>query len=258
MHRKLLFFLAGCSIVLSWSCGAGKKLDAANAQVSQLQSQVTQLTNDKAALTSQVATLQKQVNDLTSSNSAMMDEYNRFKTTCQQNAAKLAMAQSYIQDQYNTLVEVQKKIDAAEADFKSQGVEVYYKDGLVHVQMADNLMYKSGSDMLNQKGKTALADLANVLNQYPDLKVIVLGNTDNVKFKGSMDNLGLSTDRANGVVRVLVDCKVDPTRLTSAGKGKYNPIADNATAEGRAKNRRTDIILNPDLVKLWESVQNNN
>jgi len=66
----------------------------------------------------------------------------------------------------------------------------------------------------------------------------------------------LSTDRANGVVKILRDdYKVDPTRLTSAGRGKYSPIADNSTTEGRAKNRRTEIIINPDLVRIWQSVQ---
>jgi len=102
-----------------------------------------------------------------------------------------------------------------------------------------------------------LGNLANALNGYPDLKVIVVGNTDDVMYKkGAMDNWTLSTDRANGVVRILRDdYKVDPVRLTAAGKSKYNPIADNSTKEGKAKNRRTEIILNPDLEKIWDSVQ---
>jgi len=84
----------------------------------------------------------------------------------------------------------------------------------------------------------------------------VIGNTDDKKFKGSSDNMSLSTERANGVVRILAnDYKVDPTRLTAAGKGKYNPVADNKTEEGRAKNRRTEIILNPDWEKVWETVE---
>jgi len=89
--------------------------------------------------------------------------------------------------------------------------------------------------------------------------VYVVGNTDDKKFKkGNSDNLSLSTERANGVVRVLRDdYQVDPTLLVAAGKGKYAPVADNSTEEGRAKNRRTEIILNPDLLKLWESVQKN-
>ncbi len=81
-----------------------------------------------------------------------------------------------------------------------------------------------------------------------------MGHTDDVKFKkGHSDNLSLSTERANGVVRILSDnYKVDLVRLTSGGKGKYAPVADNATAEGRAKNRRTEIILNPDLQRVGQ------
>ena len=118
------------------------------------------------------------------------------------------------------------------------------------------MLYKSGSAVVGEDGKKVLGDIAAALNEYPDLRIVVVGNTDDQKFKNSnTDNLSLSTERANGVVRVLRDYKVDPNRLTSAGKGKYNPISDNTTAEGRAKNRRTEIILRPDLVKLWQSVQ---
>ena len=74
--------------------------------------------------------------------------------------------------------------------------------------------------------------------------------------KGVADNWSLSTERANGVVRTLVkDYNIDPARLTAAGKGKFNPIGDNSTEEGRAKNRRTEIVLNPDWERLWESVK---
>ena len=112
--------------------------------------------------------------------------------------------------------------------------------------------------MIGNDGKKALEALATALNGYPNLKVIVVGHTDDVMFKkgNNDDNLSLSTERANGVTRALRENNVDPLRLTSAGQGKYHPVGDNTTKEGRAKNRRTEIILNPDLLKLWESVQN--
>jgi chemotaxis protein MotB len=132
---------------------------------------------------------------------------------------------------------------------------VYAKDGLVYVSMEDNLLYKSGRAALSDSSKYALAKLARVLNDYPKLHVIVVGNTDTVQFKKGSDNWTLSTERANCVVRVLRDSGVDPSRLTSAGKGKYAPVADNSTTEGRARNRRTDIILNPDMERIWQSVQ---
>jgi chemotaxis protein MotB len=77
--------------------------------------------------------------------------------------------------------------------------------------------------------------------------------------KGVADNWSLSTERANGVVRVLTkDYSVDPGRLTSAGRSKFHPIGDNSTAEGRAKNRRTEIVLNPDWERIWETVKTEN
>ena len=107
---------------------------------------------------------------------------------------------------------------------------------------------------MGEAGKNALGSLASALNDYPNLKVIVMGHTDDVHVKGKADNLSLSTERANGVLRILRDSyNVDPTRLTAAGQGKYNPVADNSTEEGRAKNRRTDIILNPDMERIWRS-----
>ena len=94
------------------------------------------------------------------------------------------------------------------------------------------------------------------MNEFPKLKVVVVGNTDTVHVKGVKDNWSLSTERANGVVRVLSkDYSVDPMRLMAAGKSKFNPVADNSTAEGRAKNRRTEIVLNPDWERIWESVK---
>jgi chemotaxis protein MotB len=122
--------------------------------------------------------------------------------------------------------------------------------------MQDNLMYKSGSAALSPDGKKALGNLAAVLQEYPKLEVIVVGNTDTVHVKGVKDNWSLSTERANGVVRALTkDYNIDPARLTAAGKGKFSPIADNSTAEGRAKNRRTEIVLNPDWQRIWQSVK---
>jgi chemotaxis protein MotB len=95
-----------------------------------------------------------------------------------------------------------------------------------------------------------------VLNENPNLLVYVIGNTDSVKVvRGFTDNWSLSTERANTVVRVLRDqYQVSMDRVTSAGRGKYDPIADNATADGRKQNRRTDIILNPDLSRLWDLI----
>jgi chemotaxis protein MotB len=241
------------STVLFFSCGSSKKLETQNQD---LTSKNSQLTSQNSQLTSQVADLQKQVNDLTSQNKTIVDQFNSYKSSCEADRKELKSVNELLDEFVNNVTELQKKIEEAEQNFKDHGFDVYSKDGVVFVDMEDNLLYKANSATLSKDGKKALGNLATVLNDYPKLKVVVVGNTDTVHVKGMADNWSLSTERANGVVRVLTkDYSLDPARLTAAGKSKFNPIADNSTAEGRAKNRRTEIVLNPDWDKLWESVK---
>jgi len=250
MTQKLFITCSLISGIVLSSCGTGKKLEAANAQVQQLQAANSELTakqND----------LQKQIDNLTASNKSVEQQFAQYKSGCEQSSQKLQAMQAAEKEDEAALNEMEKKIDAALANFNNKGVDVYQKDRVIYINMEDKLLYKSGSAVLGEDGKTALENIAAALNEYPDLKVVVVGHTDDKKFKNSnSDNLSLSTERANSVVRVLRDSyHVDPTRLTAAGKGKYSPVADNTTEEGRAKNRRTEIILRPDFMKLWESVQ---
>jgi len=247
-NKSTIFFLLLGAVILS-SCGAGKKLDNANAQIADLQSQNSQLTSSNNDL-------KKQVTDLTTQNKAASDQFNSYKVQCQKNEQELKEVNDAMNELADNVMALQAKIDSAEAEFNSKGLEVHSENGVVYVDMQDNLLYKSGSAKLSEDGKKALGNLASVLSEMPKLKVIVVGNTDTVRVKGVADNWSLSTERANGVVRTLVkDYNLDPARLTAAGKGKFNPIGDNSTEEGRAKNRRTEIVLNPDWERLWESVK---
>ncbi len=241
MFKKLII----TSLVLSslaMPAMAGKKLKKARAQI-------TQLEQANAELTAQNANLQANL-------SALNSEFQSYKEGCTVTQNKLREVEGALQEEYATMRKVEQQLADALIDFKDKGVEVYSKDGLVYVSMEDKLLYKSGSSALGTEGKDALGKVASALNDYPKLKVIVLGHTDDVQFKKGSDNWSLSTERANGVVRLLRDSyNVDPTRLTAAGKSKYAPVADNSTAEGKAKNRRTEIILNPNLERLWENAQ---
>ena len=257
-NKSTVFFLLLGVVFLS-SCGTGKKLESANAQVADLQSQNSQLTTANNDLKKQVADLTTQNSGLTTQNSSLTAQFDSYKKDCQAKEQELKEMSEAMNELHKDVQELVEKIEAAEADFESKGFEVYSKDGIVHVDMKDNLLYKSGSAKLSDDGKKALGNLAEVLSGYPKLKVIVVGNTDTVKVKGVADNWSLSTERANSVVRTLVkDYQMDPARLTAAGKGKFNPVADNSTKEGRAKNRRTEIVLNPDWERLWESVKEDN
>jgi chemotaxis protein MotB len=246
MIRKLI--LAAAVVLLLGACGTRKKLAAANDQIQQLQTTNQQLTGKIDALT-------KQVSGLSNDNASVTNQLNACQKNVQMVTQKYQTTQAVLKEEADDLDKVQRKLDEGLADFESKGVEVYNKHGMVYVSMQDNLLYKSGSAALSDSAKKALAQLAGVLNDYPKLRVIVVGNTDTIQFKKGSDNWALSTERANGVVRVLRDSGVDPSRLTAAGKGKYDPVADNSTAEGRARNRRTEIVLNPDLDRIWMSVQ---
>jgi chemotaxis protein MotB len=249
MIKKVWVAPVFAAVLISGACGTSKKLEVAKGQVNELTEQNRQLKN-------KVSALQNDVTNCAAGYKTSQDELAQYREENKRLQGKLESAQAVLKDQDNAMQLVQEKVNSALADFKDKGVEVYFRKGFVHVSMEDKLLYKSGSSKLGSEGKDALAHLAGVLNEYPDLKVIVLGNTDDVKFKNGMDNWTLSTERANGVVRILRDDgHMDPIRLTAAGKGKYNPVAENTTDEGRSKNRRTDIILNPDLDKLWESME---
>jgi len=254
-NKSIVFFLLVGAVILS-SCGTGKKLETANAQITDLQSQNSQLTSANNDLKKQVSDLTTQTGTLTTQNSTLTTQFDSYKKQCQANEQELKEVNDAMNELADNVMALQAKIDSAEAEFNDKGLEVHSENGIVYVDMKDNLLYKSGSAKLSEDGKKALGNLASVLNGMPKLKVIVVGNTDTLHVKGVADNWSLSTERANGVVRTLVkEYGVDPARLTAAGKGKFNPVADNSTNEGRSKNRRTEIVLNPDWERLWESVK---
>ncbi len=137
--------------------------------------------------------------------------------------------------------------------FNSDELTVDVKNGKVYVSMSDKLMFQSGSSEMEKKGAEALKLLADVLVKNPDIDVLVEGHTDNIPIKTALykDNWDLSVARAASVVRVLTwSYKVNPKQVTPAGRGEYFPKGDNATPEGRAMNRRTEIILSPRLDEI--------
>ncbi|MFT5999011.1 MAG: chemotaxis protein MotB [Neolewinella sp.] len=134
-------------------------------------------------------------------------------------------------------------------------IQVEVRGGKVHVSISDKLLFASGSARVNATAENVLANISTVLNDHRDLKVIVEGHTDNVpvKINGVRDNWELSTMRATAVVRKLTDdFYVDPSRLSAAGRAEYDPRGDNGTADGRARNRRTEIVITPNLDEFFK------
>ena len=144
-------------------------------------------------------------------------------------------------------------IDVADRD-----IQVEVRGGAVYVSIADELLYQSGSAGISNRAHIILQKVASVLNDHREVNVLVEGHTDNVPIdnKSFRDNWDLSTQRATSVVRLLQhEYNVDPTRLTAAGRAYYIPRADNDTAEGRARNRRTEIILTPKLDQFFRLLE---
>ena len=132
------------------------------------------------------------------------------------------------------------------------------KDGKVYVAMSDKLLFDSGSARVDKRGKEALGKLAEVLNKQSDIDVYIEGHTDSKPINTAQfkDNWDLSVIRATSVVRILTkDYSVNPLQIQPSGRGEYMPVADNESAEGRSKNRRTEIIMAPKLDKLYQMLQ---
>jgi chemotaxis protein MotB len=170
---------------------------------------------------------------------------------------KLKELESIIQRQDSIMSALTNTVKNALLGFKADELQVYMKDGKVYVSMSDKLLFKSGSPDVEAKGKEALQRLAEVLNKNADVSIAIEGHTDNVPIRTAVfkDNWDLSTARATNVVRLLTDeYKMDAKRLTASGRGEFSPIADNSNAEGKAKNRRTEIVLSPKLDELMKAI----
>jgi chemotaxis protein MotB len=233
-HFLNFCFFAFVSIILM-SCGTNKKLTAANNQINDLNSQLTAANASLADRDKQIS----QLKEVSSKNYAAV--------------AELKKIEKELEAEANAIDSVSKRAEAAINKLVDAGAEVAMGDGVVNVSMPDKFLFKTGSSTVGAKGKEGLAVIAEILQEYPNTEAIIVGNTDTAHVKGKADNWSLSTERANAVVRILKDTyKIDPARLTAAGRGKFKPVASNDTAEGREMNRRIEIILIPDLTGLWE------
>ena len=145
-------------------------------------------------------------------------------------------------------------VSNALTNFEGKGLTVEQRNGKVYVSMENKLLFSSGSWAVNAEGKKAVQQLGAVLALNPDIAVLIEGHTDNVPYGGTgqlTDNWDLSTKRATSIVQILRENSgIDPFNLTAAGRGEYAPVTTNATADGKAKNRRIEVILTPKLDEI--------
>jgi chemotaxis protein MotB len=246
-------------ILLLTSCGPGKKLLASREHVNLLQQDSTTTHNQLTDCNNQVNSLNGEKTNLQNQNAAVSNDLKELsatsKMTIAEQANRLKTLQKMIQAQKDMMSKLKNSISDALMKYKTDQLFVYIKDGSVYVSLQEKLLFKSGSDVVDPAGVAALKSLAVVLNSTKDINVMIEGHTDNVPIKTKLfkDNWDLSTARATAIVRILtVDNGFDSKLITASGRGDYRPIKPNDTADGRASNRRTEVILSPDLNELYK------
>lgn len=174
---------------------------------------------------------------------------------------KLMELQRVLAAKDSAVMALRKKVSDALLGFQGKGLTIETRNGKVYVSLEESLLFQSGSYTVGSRGETALGQLAGVLSTNRDINVMIEGHTDNVPYKGTgqlKDNWDLSVMRATAIVKILTrGGNVDPSRLTAAGRSEYMPLATNQSTDGRATNRRTEIILTPKLDELFQIIDAN-
>jgi len=203
--------------------------------------------------------LQAQEDALRKSQAALAikeDKLNKLSIQLEEREKRVNELEAMIskKDSLNNLIK--QKVKDALLGFENKGLTIHQKNGKVYVSLDESLLFASGSYDVGNKGVTVLKKLAKVLEQNPDINIIVEGHTDNVPMKSQgaiADNWDLSVKRATSVVKIITsNSDVNPKRLTASGRGEYLPLDTSNTAEGRKKNRRIEVILTPKLDELMQ------
>ncbi len=289
----------GTSIFL-FSCVSTKKFKALQTDLDKLNGQYTtsqaviadcntdkaNLNGKKAELENTVSLLNKRVSDfedqvkfLKENNTQALQQLQNMSVISKQQAENIKRSMENIGAKDNYIQTLQQQmaykdslnmalvmnLKGAIGNMDDKDINIKVDKGVVYIDISDKLLFKSGSYDVTDNAKTVLGKVAMVLKNQPDLEFMVEGHTDNVAYKGNgvlIDNWDLSVKRGTSVVRLLQnEYGLDPKKISAAGRSEYNSVADNATAEGRSKNRRTRIVILPQLdqfFKLLEPAQKKN
>jgi len=187
---------------------------------------------------------------------AEQDRLNKLKKDLEASSTRLAELEKMMADKDAAMKKLKETLTKSLKAFEGKGLTVTEKDGKVYVSMENKLLFESGSWTVGSEGKKAVDLVGKVLGDNPDISVLIEGHTDNDKITGTIgggveNNWDLSTKRATAIVNILsANAKVKKENLTAAGRGEYAPLMSNDTAEGKAKNRRIEIILTPKLDEI--------
>lgn len=280
--KRLKLFVPLAIALLMTGCVSKKQHADMQAKYQTLQSENASLQrdlNDKqvslAECNSNSKSLAERLADEQARNKEMREAYSQLQNSYQSNVQAGNVNISKLVDEINAsnkfikqLVDAKSKSDSLNQALTNKltrslsreemnDVDVQVLKGVVYISLADNMLYKSGSYEIGDRAGETLSKIAKIISDYKDYDVLVEGNTDNVpiKQKNIRNNWDLSTLRASSVVQALQnEYGVDPKRLTAAGRGEYNPVANNSTEKGKQRNRRTQIIITPKLDQFMDLI----
>ncbi|PKP43873.1 MAG: hypothetical protein CVT96_03885 [Bacteroidetes bacterium HGW-Bacteroidetes-13] len=269
---KKVFFIATISAFVLSSCVSNQKyadLEARQKETQDLLNSATVKLNtcleEKVNATAQVKTLQEQVQFLKQQNETITNltskgASNLEKTleSLKEKDLKINRMQDALTKRDSMTLALVTSLKGVLGDLSDSDIEVNVEKGVVYVSISDKLLFTSGSYNITARAKAVLGKVAKVVNNKPDIEFLVEGHTDNVPIKNDVliDNWDLSVKRATAVVRVLQnDYGVDPKRMTAAGRSYYIPVASNDTADGKALNRRTRIVVLPKLDQFYNLIE---
>jgi chemotaxis protein MotB len=287
--------LIAASLLLSFlfsSCVSSKKFKKSQADYAELQTKLTQtqgdltgcndakaelakqkslLETDKAGLESRVADLNKQIDFLKQNNTTVLKQLQDLSVVSSSQAENIKKSldnigakDAYIQDLQAAMARKDSLNLALVMNLKGavgsedKDINIKVDKGVVYIDISDKLLFKSGKYEVTPEAKTVLGKVATVLKNQPDIEFMVEGHTDNVAYRNGvlLDNWDLSVKRATSVVRILQkQYGLDPKKIAASGRGEYNPIVDNTTAENKAANRRTRIVILPQLDQFFKLLE---
>ena len=187
------------------------------------------------------------------------NELNNLQKDLTARSNRVAELEQIINKKDSTLTNLKNRVSKALIGLEGDGLTIKQENGKIYISLEEDLLFASGKYNINEKGEEALSKLANVLANQNNIEIVIEGHTDNIPINNNnliSDNWDLSVMRSTAVVKIMLkNKKLDPLQLTAAGKGEYNPIANNETAEGRKMNRRIEMIVSPNLDDLFRILE---
>lgn len=244
------------------------ELNAANTQIDTLQRNYLLAAADLAELQKNYNSMDDKYKSTVSGKDALAQELslkeqqlNEQAAQLNEQAKRLSDLQGILDKKDQQLNQLKEKVTEALTGFQDKGLSIHTKNGKVYVSMDEKLLFSSGSWTVNPQGREALYEIANVMAKDASIHVMVEGHTDDVPLRGKgdvKDNWDLSVKRATSIVRIILENKgINPANIMACGRSEFVPLVSNDTPEHRALNRRTEIILTPDLDELFRILETN-